>query len=634
MKSKEQSFTEERQLLTSARQDHEVKRLTEKLKDKDETIGRINLFTREPMDKHAKLELVTEELVSSNKILKAELEKYKRAMTKVAMAPVKSTLKNVEVDKFKEEIAKREREVDEMRKDLHMAQSELVTTKASVSEHQLQIGELETKVSELQTALTKERSQVKTQILKSEEDKKKIQDLNRQVREMERILKRHHPNSISALILTANSESMDSASGQTPRVKFLENRVQQLEQEIAKKESDSQAKLQEIQNKLQEMKVKYEEHTSDLELQLATAKHQSHMWRQTAEKIEAKVSPESKPEQQPVRESKMIKKALPPPMVIAVGAPPPNALAVREDSHLVATIRGLKQELTTKERELVKVRRELEETIKTNRRLQKERERHLGIVPVPSRPPAVRGPPRDEQSSESSQRSSTKVYEVVSPPEYQENVTKLEQENGKLRQELMRLEEEYRSLHSKRLEDLNLLQEEHEAEIDHLISDHMTRNSNPHVSDLQNQLCTQQSLIDHLKEQLRRTEERQEELELLRVERVHLEKNNMELHKKLADLRNIMTPEMVQYEALQEKLAELERRHEVREQKLQAMVKDLLRRNAEQRALSGDDSNAITMREKLLDKNRQLCLYRAEIDRILNTLREFNKHKKSGNAIS
>ena len=115
------------------------------------------------------------------------------------------------------------------------------------------------------------------------------------------------------------------------------------------------------------------------------------MWRQTAEKIEAKVSPENKPEQQPVRETKQTKKPLPPPMVITVGAPPANALAVREDSHLVATIRGLKQELTTKERELSKIRRELDETVKTNRRLQRERERQLGIVAVPPRPPAVRG---------------------------------------------------------------------------------------------------------------------------------------------------------------------------------------------------------------------------------------------------
>jgi hypothetical protein len=68
---------------------------------------------------------------------------------------------------------------------------------------------------------------------------------------MERILKRNHPNSISALILTANSEGTDPS----PRFKYLENRVQQLEQELAKSETDAQASITEIQDKFQAMKV-------------------------------------------------------------------------------------------------------------------------------------------------------------------------------------------------------------------------------------------------------------------------------------------------------------------------------------------------------------------------------------------
>jgi protein QN1 len=85
---------------------------------------------------------------------------------------------------------------------------------------------------------------------------------------------------------------------------------------------------------------------------------------------------------------------------------------------------------------------------------------------------------------------------------------------------------------------------------------------------------------------------------------------------------------MLQYEVLQEKLSELEHRHETREQKLQMIVRDLLRRSAEQRALGAEDTNATSMREKLLNKNRQLCLYRAEMDRILQTVREFSMQMK------
>jgi hypothetical protein len=91
--------------------------------------------------------------------------------------------------------------------------------------------------------------------------------------------------------------------------------------------------------------------------------------------------------------------------------------------------------------------------------------------------------------------------------------------------------------------------------------------------------------------------------------------------------------EMLKYEALQEKLSELEYRHETREKKLREVVRDLLRRNAEHHALTREDRNGTTVREKLLDKNRQLCLYRAEVDRILETLREFSRHKMPGSTI-
>lgn len=91
--------------------------------------------------------------------------------------------------------------------------------------------------------------------------------------------------------------------------------------------------------------------------------------------------------------------------------------------------------------------------------------------------------------------------------------------------------------------------------------------------------------------------------------------------------------EMLQYEMLQEKLSELEHRHKTREQKLQAIVRDLLRRSAKQPALSGEDRNASSIRERLLNKNRQLCFYRAEMDHILETLREFSRHKKLGSKL-
>ncbi|XP_023701930.1 centrosomal protein of 162 kDa isoform X2 [Cryptotermes secundus] len=583
-------------------------------------------------EKNGSLEQNAKQLKLIITTLQTELEKHKCVAVTTAAPPLKVTPTNHELDHVRKELAKKEMELEKIHKEFEPTRKEAETAKAEVAENKLQVGALEAKVSELQGFLAKERAQTRAHNLRTEEDKKKIQDLNRQVKEMEQILKRNHPDSISALILTANSEGSEAS----PRFKYLENRVQQLEQELSKSETDAQVGVREIQDKFHSMKLKYEEHTSDLELQLASAKHQAHMWRQAAEKNEARLAAERKAEEQPIREMKQNKKTAAPPMVITVGAPPANALAVREDAHLLATIRGLKLELAAKDKDLLKIRRDLDESTKTNRRLQRERERQLGVV-APTRPPAVRGAAKQEQVSETSQWSGNKVYDPAqfepSIPGQKEGVERLEQENGMLREELLRLEEDYRSLQTKRLQDLNLLQKQHEAEMGRLISDHMARHSNSRIADLQGQLSTQQIIISHLKDQLKQLDEYREEIEVLRAERDHLEKSNMDLRKKVSDFRSMQTPEMLQYEGLQEKLSELERRHEAREQKLQAMVRDLLRRNTEQRAVTGDNRSATTMKEKLLDKNRQLCLYRAEMDRILETLREFNRHQKSGSTV-
>lgn len=63
-------------------------------------------------------------------------------------------------------------------------------------------------------------------------------------------------------------------------------------------------------------------------------------------------------------------------------APSVVTAAVKEDAHLIATIRGLKQELSGKEKEVVRLNKELDDAKKTNRRLQKEREKQLNPTPT------------------------------------------------------------------------------------------------------------------------------------------------------------------------------------------------------------------------------------------------------------
>lgn len=51
--------------------------------------------------------------------------------------------------------------------------------------------------------------------------------------------------------------------------------------------------------------------------------------------------------------------------------------AAKEDAHLLATIRGLKAEISSRDKDIVKLNRELDDVRKTNKRLQREREKAL-----------------------------------------------------------------------------------------------------------------------------------------------------------------------------------------------------------------------------------------------------------------
>lgn len=65
---------------------------------------------------------------------------------------------------------------------------------------------------------------------------------------------------------------------------------------------------------------------------------------------------------------------------------PPKASSkktAKEDANLLGSLRGLQQELTTKDKEIHRLNRELEESRKTNRRLQKEREKILNLPTTP-----------------------------------------------------------------------------------------------------------------------------------------------------------------------------------------------------------------------------------------------------------
>lgn len=97
-------------------------------------------------------------------------------------------------------------------------------------------------------------------------DAKKIQDLERQVKEMEGIIKRRYPNSLPALILAASAAG-DTVDRNT--VDFMEKRIKKLEADLEGRDEEAKKSLRTMEQQFQKMKIQYEQRLEEQEQLLA-----------------------------------------------------------------------------------------------------------------------------------------------------------------------------------------------------------------------------------------------------------------------------------------------------------------------------------------------------------------------------
>ncbi|KAM7347604.1 uncharacterized protein ACRADG_007150 [Cochliomyia hominivorax] len=121
----------------------------------------------------------------------------------------------------------------------------------------------------LQNELEETRAEKKRAQEQKERDAKTIQDLQRQCREMERILMRKHPDSVSALIVASKSVggSHNDQENHSSR-KLLEQRIAQLESDAKEQDLKAQQILANVQARFNSVQAKYETHIADLETQV------------------------------------------------------------------------------------------------------------------------------------------------------------------------------------------------------------------------------------------------------------------------------------------------------------------------------------------------------------------------------
>jgi len=75
-----------------------------------------------------------------------------------------------------------------------------------------------------------------------------------QVKEMENIIRKRHPNSLPAVIWAAASVPDDSTT-KPPSVAFLEGRIHKLETELASKDEEAKKSMRALEQKYNSVKV-------------------------------------------------------------------------------------------------------------------------------------------------------------------------------------------------------------------------------------------------------------------------------------------------------------------------------------------------------------------------------------------
>lgn len=581
MKLVEKVRNSEQQRVTAIQKsNHEISNLKEKLRVAEETIAILQLELKTVKEEKSEVDKMNEELTIEVTRLNCEIEEYKREMEdwkkaekeKIAAMESNATIQgklsqaNTEVTRKQTEIIRLNGLIGQLRGELEKIRLGSVINQSAEN--------LTGTISQLQAALAIERENSKDITKEKESMSKEILDLRRQVKEMENIMiKRSKSGSCIPLGDAFNVDSNE--------FKELERKCKTLHSDL----TQAQATLTLKEQLYNDLQSKYDQDIFKLEQELKKLKKETSTLKLSLEERERGQKP---------------------------------LTAAKEDAHLLATIRGLKAEISSRDRDIVKLNRELDDVRKTNKRLQREREKALnagnkyrGIHLQKD----VEKSPRPESDQASSKDYNSATFEE------QETVLFLRSENKSLKEEIRKLEQDLISLHNKRIQDLSDLQEQHESEIARMVREHAAKHSTSAVSHLQGQLYTQQMVIHHLKEQIKVLEERAEEATLLKAERDHLENSLIEANKKIARLHELQSPESLQYSELLEKLDFLERRHEIREQKLQSIVRDLINKQGQGMTCSSD------CRDKLLNKNREICYYRAEMDKILDTLAEFRWSK-------
>uniref|UniRef100_A0A8C0EMR1 Centrosomal protein of 162 kDa n=1 Tax=Bubo bubo TaxID=30461 RepID=A0A8C0EMR1_BUBBB len=483
-----------------------------------------------------------------------------------------------------------------------------------------EIEKLKLEVEKLRTEAGNQCVQQKKRLRDRAADAKRIQDLERQIREMEGILKRRYPNSLPALIYAAAAEKTNDLSAKTNTVDFLERRIKKLETELEGKDDEAKKSLRAMEQQFQKIKIQYEQRLVELE-QLLAYKFMSESPKLNGDKAS---STELEQELQNLKTTHQITiKNLQTEIENLKSQNSQLKLKSKKDNKdLESTNSQMKQD-NTKDRllklneELVTKNREIQDLTKTVEKLQKERMVMLSDNNWRNKPDNKENSTEilKKNTSATDKRNSSNSEPFLSifnddkiyhPHTFSDsNLLEVLQENAQLKEELERLslemnqqrvksqatlaysENNIRRIQEDTAEYIASLKASHQREVEKILCQHAKEHSTSKVAELNSRISTQE--VTKLLEELREAKECQ-------------------------------SPEMKHFLCLEKKIKHIETRHAEREQEIQKATQ-LTQRITEAR----QTREAERWRRLAQWKTQELEKFRVELDSILDVLRELQK---------
>ncbi|KAK5606305.1 hypothetical protein CRENBAI_023697 [Crenichthys baileyi] len=478
-----------------------------------------------------------------------------------------------------------------------------------------------------------------------------MQDLQRQVQELEHILRSRNPNSLPALIYAAataageeNAASSRMSSPSQINV-LLERRIQRLESELESHDEEAKRTLRAMEQQFHRIKLRYEQQISELEQQLeqrqpteaAAAGLNSWMSKcQILEEELQRVKDKDKCLQDQIEslQQQLKNKA----------QASPGRHQRQAEAAFGARIERLNQDLATKTRSIQELSRTVE-------RLQKERRSMLSTSHQRSETCSAESKPRAGQSKPQCSAAATETNldgEMFPAAQYEKtyqptvftgsHISEVLQENEALKErlELLQLQNEQEKEELKAsavqakeelcrvkehlAEQLSSVKAEHLRVLDSLRFTHALEHSSSKVAELSNKLNTQEMAMKHMQQQLKELQKCNEALSISRSREEALQKQLTGLLQELKEAKEAQSSEVKLLCSLERKIVNMELRHEHREKELQQVVAETFQMSA-----ADLQSEVEQWRRLAQDKSRELDAFRSELDSILDILRHLQK---------